>query len=152
MKVPTSDSVRLPLKVEMTPMIDVVFLLLMYFLWTTSFQVPEQLLKPEMSPFQTTRGMTQPVGEDVDIDPIVVRIAETAGRLEWYVNDQPYPSLEQVASTLQTVIKIRSDVPVIVDPETSVPLGSVIDVYDLALRLGCPQVQFAVPDKESSGS
>ena len=33
----------------MTPMIDVVFLLLIFFVWTASFQVIEHVMKSEMS-------------------------------------------------------------------------------------------------------
>ena len=33
----------------MTPMIDVVFLLLIFFVWTASFQIVEQILPSEIS-------------------------------------------------------------------------------------------------------
>ena len=44
------------LEIKMTPMIDVVFLLLIFFVWTASFQVVEYLLP--RSPFSFPRFLS----------------------------------------------------------------------------------------------
>ena len=46
--------------VKMTPMIDVVFLLLVFFIWTASFQIVEQVLPSSVS---AQRG-TDPAGRE----------------------------------------------------------------------------------------
>ena len=134
---------RRALRVEMTPMIDVVFLLLIFFLWTASFQIAEQLLPSQVAEPNPTRGATQRVDEEVDFEPVIIRITWQAGRPDWSVNGRTLNTLAEVAHTLVAVAKIKTDIPVIVDPDGSVPLGSVIDVYDLTRRSGFQQVQFA---------
>jgi biopolymer transport protein ExbD len=44
---------RRDLDVKMTPMIDVVFLLLVFFLWTASFRISEQVLPSNISAVKT---------------------------------------------------------------------------------------------------
>ncbi len=40
---------RRRLEIQMTPMIDVVFLLLIFFIWTSSFQIAEYALQSNIS-------------------------------------------------------------------------------------------------------
>ena len=43
------NGTRRELEIKMTPMIDVVFLLLVFFVWTASFQAIEYLLPSSLS-------------------------------------------------------------------------------------------------------
>ena len=47
---------------------------------------------------------------------------------------------------LQVIADIKVDVPVILHPDDGVPIGDVIDVYDLSLLSGFDTVQFAISD------
>lgn len=128
----------------MTPMIDVVFLLLVFFVWTASFQVVEQVLPSTLA---TVAG-TQPKNVDTpspeqDFPDVVVRITWRERRVGWQVNDLPMDSLDQVRAQLTQIVSIKSDAPVILHPDPEVPLGHVIDAYDTSRLVGFAKVQFA---------
>ncbi len=126
-------------------MIDVVFLLLVFFVWTASFQIIERILPTEM---QAQTG-TDPVEEatpepEEDFDNVVVRITWDGIAPGWSVNDLVAESLDEVQSRLAAVAEIKTDAPVVVHPDPEVPLGHVIEVYDVSKRTGFQTVSFAV--------
>ena len=131
----------------MTPMIDVVFMLLIFFVWTASFHVAELILPSTLVSQNESEGnqILDPTLED--LERVVVRIeGGRSGRaLSWQVNDVALPTLAAVRDRLHTVAGIKNDLPVLVDPDASVPLGDVIDVYDAAKVVGFQNVQFATP-------
>ncbi len=133
------------LEIKMTPMIDVVFLLLVFFVWSASFQVAEQLLPSQIRSASGTaapRPDDPPPPED-DFDRIVVRVRSQTGRLSWTVNAQPARDLADLRTRLVTIAEIKRDVPVILHPDPDVALGHVIDVYDITRLIGFEQIQFA---------
>lgn len=144
MRLPNSyTSQRRPLEVQMTPMIDVVFLLLVFFVWTASFQVVERLLPSQLATTGGSGANTQVDPLTVDFEVLVVKVAVNDGQPTWQVNDQSQPSVEELRGKLATVAEIKSDLPVIIDPQSTVPLGDVIEVYDIARQVGFGTVQFA---------
>ncbi|MEM9411776.1 MAG: biopolymer transporter ExbD [Planctomycetota bacterium] len=129
----------------MTPMIDVVFLLLVFFVWTASFQIVEQILPSEMS----SQMGSEPVElkdppPELDYENVVVRINWDGQNVVWELNEQPIESLEQLEKRLSTISSIKSDAPVILYPDGVVPLGHVIEVYDVSKLAGFAKVSFAV--------
>lgn len=132
------------LEVAMTPMIDVVFMLLIFFVWTASLQVSELML-PSSLVTREGKGTSEIDPELIDLERIVVRMGWDGERPSWTVNDVPVLNLAAVRQRLQTVAAIRADLPVLVDPVPAVPLGHVIDVYDAARTAGFEAVQFATP-------
>lgn len=130
----------------MTPMIDVVFLLLIFFIWTASFRIAEQRLPTSVAMPGEASGTTisQPSAEELDFERVVVRMLWENDTVRWLVNDEAQPSLDAVRQTLTAVGKIRNDLPVVVDPVEAVPLGHVIDVYDVTREVGFDEVEFAV--------
>ena len=135
--------------VKMTPMIDVVFLLLIFFVWTASFQIVEYVLPTELSADSGTGRSSPSVPKpDWDFDPVLVRIVWRNQAPGWMVNDTDVRSLVDVRSTLAAVARVKHDLPVIVDPEPVVPFGHVIDVYDIAQLTGFQKIQFASSDME----
>ena len=84
----------------MTPMIDVVFLLLVFFVWTASFQIVEQILPSEISAQLGSEPseIVDPPPEQ-DFDDIVVAIDWDGQTPKWSINDQPLDSLECVTPT-----------------------------------------------------
>ena len=127
-------------------MADIAFLLLIFFVWTASFQVAERLLPSGLltSPAGGTGAAVEP--EVVDLEMVVVKIEWRDGTPGWVVNDAPQADREQLTATLLTVASIKSDLPVILDPHPQVPLGNVIDVYDITRRAGFGKIQFAADE------
>jgi biopolymer transport protein ExbD len=134
--------------VKMTPMIDVVFLLLVFFIWTASFQIVEQVLPSSVSAQRGTDPAhnDEPPPPEEDFEDIVIRILWTADRPAWRINDEPAASLADVAATLRAIARIKPDAPVILHPDPTVPLGHVIDAYDATRLEGFDKVQFAASE------
>ena len=143
MRLPFARQNRRPLKVEMTPMIDVVFLLLIFFLWTSSFQLAEQMLPSGVAEETVAGGNTSEATEQVDFENIIVRISWVNAAPVWSVNERSLRDWSEVTKTIAAVARVKSGIPVVVDPDPEVPLGHVIDVYDLSRQIGCEQVRFA---------
>ncbi len=144
----TYDRRRGEVGIAMTPMIDVVFLLLVFFLWTASFQIVEYVLPSQVTAAAGTSEESQldEPPPDVDFDEIVIRVLWTGEAPAWTVNDAPLASLAEVRVFLARLAKIKQDAPVILDPDPQVPLGHVIDVYDAARLEQFEKVQFAASE------
>ena len=133
------------LDVAMTPMIDVVFMLLIFFVWTASFQIAELVLPSSLVTQSQGQGEHEVDLELQDLDRVVVHVGWDGAAPNWIVNDVPVASFDGVRTRLLAVARIKASLPVLVDPQPAVPLGHVIDVYDAARQAGFQNVQFATP-------
>jgi len=133
----------------MTPMIDVVFLLLVFFVWTVSFQLVEQVLQSELSSqIGAEPSLLQEPPPEADFDNVVVKIGWDGTRANWQINERQLASIDAVQQQLSMIAGIKADAPVILDPTGSVPLGHVIEAYDVSKRAGFAEVSFAIePDR-----
>lgn len=136
---------------SMTPLIDVVFLLLIFFLWTSGFQVAEYLLPSELS---TTLGaapedLALPPPPEADFEEVVIRLTGDPSQVSWQINEVPLLTTAEVYSQLKSIASILADAPVVIHPDPDVPLGVVMDAYDLARAAGFDQIQYAVQDGAS---
>lgn len=138
------------LKIEMTPMIDVVFLLLVFFVWTASFRMVELTLPSEVSisTGSSDSDMLDPPPEDLDFDNIVVRITGDADQIALSMNDEPVENLATLGDRLKKICAIKSDAPVILHPDPTVSYGDVMQVYDLSRISGFDTVQIAARLKQ----
>jgi len=139
---------RADLDVKMTPMIDVVFLLLVFFIWTSSFHIAERVLPGSVSALRGSEPVdpAAPPPPEEDFDDVVIRILWSGGEPAWKVNGAPVESLDQIRTALAGIAKIKPDAPVILHPDPEVPLGHVIDVYDAARLEGFEKIQFATSE------
>jgi biopolymer transport protein ExbD len=146
MRIPSPFRDR-PTKVELqlTPMIDCVFLLMIYFIWSSSFAISEMSLPSKLSAASSggSGSMLEPPPVEADFPNVVVRILWNGAAPIWTVNETPVGSLAELRQKLATVARIKRDAPVILDPASDVPLGDVIDVFDLSRLAGFQKVQFA---------
>jgi biopolymer transport protein ExbD len=133
------------LKLELTPMIDCVFLLMVYFIWTSSFAIVEDVLPSRLSAVTGTSAnpIDQPPPPEADFDNVVVRILYTGQEPAWTVNGVPVGGLDELRGQLTTIANIKRDAPVVLHPDPEVHLGDVIEVYDVARLVGFDRVQFA---------
>jgi biopolymer transport protein ExbD len=142
MRIPTHHNDRRQTDIAMTPMIDVVFQLMIFFICTASFQAAEELLPSSLA---ITGGNTSmaPVEIEPDLERILVRGTHTAGRTNWIVNERPCISMPEVQQVLAAVAAIDKTLPITLDVAGEVPLGDMIDVYDVCRIIGFEKVQFA---------
>jgi biopolymer transport protein ExbD len=137
------------LDIKMTPMIDVVFLLLVFFVWTASFQIVERVLPSNLAAVVGTLPANAdeiPPPEE-DFDKIVVRVRWLDGQPAWTINDTQVVSLPQIRSRLEAIADIKRDAPVILHPDQDVPLGHVIDLYDITRLVGFDRIQFTASER-----
>jgi len=131
------------LDVKMTPMIDVIFLLQIFFVSTASFRAAEEVLPANLS-LPGSVSQTEPIDLELeDLDEIVVKILWRDGRAGWQINGRDLSDLGQVRAVLEAAAKVKIDLPVILDVEAEVPIEDVIDVYDVCRQIGLERIQFA---------
>jgi biopolymer transport protein ExbD len=133
------------IELQLTPMIDCVFLLMVYFIWSSSFVVAEKMLPSELSAARgtATESASATPPPAADFDPIVIRVLATVAGPAWRVNDTPLASLADLEKLLATIAGINRTAPLVIHPDPDVPLGDVIDVLDLARVAGFGKVKLA---------
>jgi biopolymer transport protein ExbD len=124
-------------------MIDVIFLLLIFFVCTANFQAPERTLPTHLLLRGSIQSEVEIDPEIVDLGEIVVKLIWHQGRTHWQINDVDYTQLAEVQAVLAKIKQLKADLPVILDVDASVPMEDVIDVYDLCRQIGLERVQFA---------
>lgn len=140
---------RRPLAVAMTPMIDVVFLLLIFFVCTASLQKLERPLPADMvlSGAGDLQAKVEPAPE---LEEIVVLGRWGGGRSTWLVNNTPCNSPERLRGVLAALAEIDATLPVIVDADGPTPLGEVVTAYDAARAAGFSTVRFAASPPDAN--
>lgn len=136
------------MELQMTPMIDVIFQLLIFFICTSSFQLPEQLLPTPIQAFvgngpsESTEPVTLPP-EIQDFEEVVVLIHYDT-QAWWEIYGNRIETFLQLNALLRTLAEDCPAVPLILDVDPNVPIESVIQLYDFARRSGFEKIQFAI--------
>ena len=120
MKVP-QQSLGGVLELKMTPMIDVVFLLLIFFIWTSSFEIPEFDL-PSAIALPASGGIDAtdqpPLAEP--FDEIVIRLSRSNAQVQIEMNQQPISTMKELRNRLAEIIAIGVQPPIIIDPSAEI--------------------------------
>ena len=143
MKTPKPNQQDSSIELNLTSMIDVIFLLLIFFVCTTDFREPEKRLPTNLGSgaIATDEPRTQ---EERDLGRIVARLTVApSGRVEYAIDGKRVASIKEVEALLAELQEIDPNVPVVVDPDYNTPLESVLDVYDCARRVGLAKIKFA---------
>ena len=136
------------LEVPMTPMIDVVFLLLIFFVWTSSFEVPESDLPSSIATTNLSGGGAEStdVPKTETFDEIVITIAMEDGVIDLQFNQQPIADLATLRMRLGEVLQLDVQPPVIIDPDPQVSMADAVQVFDTARSAGASRVLFAIEE------
>ena len=126
----------------MTPMIDVVFLLLIFFVCTASFEPPEEVLPSSLLASGSQPADVEPLDE-IDLEQVIIKISIDDVGVRWIVNERPVESLAALRTLLEAIASIDPTTPVILDVDGRTPLAHAIDVYDLCRVTGFSKIQFA---------
>jgi len=139
----------------MTAMIDVVFLLLVFFLWTSSFEKPENEITSAvaMSGGGTASDSSQsPAPVPQPFDDLIITLSPAAGdsspsRLppQLRLNDQPVTQ-ETLRTRLQQIATLGVQPPVVITPLPGVTIGEAIKIHDIAKLAGLTQILMAVSE------
>lgn len=127
-----------PSELELAPMIDVVFLLLIFFLVTWQF-----------ARFERTMDIAVPAAEEVDdttrtVNEIIINVQEDGTVL---LNSRQY-SQEELFSRLSTIAAVDENQAVILRGDAKADFQHIIDVLDTIKRSGIWNVAFAATKPE----
>lgn len=144
MRIPHTTPVQQPFSVSMTPMIDVVFLLLVFFVCTASFQTVDSILPIPIATAGIVDSELPQAPDDVDLERIIIEVGQIDDRTQLTLNGQRISSLEQLAKLLAALADIDKSLTVIIDIEGRTLLGPAIEVFDRCRLAGFQKIQFAV--------
>lgn len=121
--------------INITPLLDIVFILLIFFIVTTSFikEFGVQMSRPSNSPVQ----------EQKRTEAIVVRIDEAD--VVW-VGDRPV-EIDAVRANIESALAVKPEAPVVVVADRVAAAGLTVRVVDQARVAGADKVSLAAPEQ-----
>lgn len=137
---------RRPLEIMMTPMIDVIFLLLVFFLATSSFQIVEKLMPGGVSELKPSVGASAEPPPEVTqdaLDQIVVKLIESSQGTVARFNGVDLQNFDELQERFAAIARLKGSAPVVIDPMPNILAGDVIKAYDWARRAGLTRVYLA---------
>lgn len=134
-------------QMAMTPMIDIVFLLLIFFVCAAVGQIQESLLPTELSAGSIEApdavAVAKPLGE------VWLRLFQNdQNQTIAEMNDLEYASFDNLRDTLKQLAETAPEIPVILDIGPDVPLGEMIKVYDTCDSANFETIEFAIDRDE----
>jgi len=124
-----------------TAMIDVVFLLLIFFVCTANFSPPEERLPMNLSHPGSLSSVVQLTREEEDFKFATIQIIASEGRIQWRINDRTCQTLEEVGAVLRELARIKPDLPILIEMDDAAAWEHFIHVYDLCRINGLNRVQ-----------
>jgi len=121
-------------EVQMSPLIDVIFLLLIFYAVTTQF-VSDERLKLKLPEAETAES----VGTSQEEKPPEVKVA-TDGSI--WIDDQIVPEMELEARIRQLVERAPDD-GIILKGDKGADYGVVVHVLDVARKVGAKGIQMS---------
>ncbi|POP52999.1 ExbD/TolR family protein [Zhongshania marina] len=129
--------------VNLTPLIDVVFLLLIFFMVSTTF-TKESRLNLELPSAQGETSLQESVVLEVVVDASGhYRVNERALALH---------TVEALMKAMTDAAQENSDIPVIITADAKSPHQSVITAMDAAGRLGFAKLSLTTQDPETNSA
>ena len=147
MRIPTRRRETNVENTSMTPMIDVIFQLLIFFVCASAGQVQEAHLPTELTPGSVES--VNPIVVERPFGEVWLKLHQRAGRepenhqtiVE--LNDREYFDDVSLRQTLAVLAETTPEIPVILDIDGPVPLGEVVRVYDACQAASFQQISFA---------
>lgn len=142
MRIPSCSGQRRDLDISMTPMIDIVFLLLIFFVCTASFQIVEAILPSPLSLSGGTSASLPPELAEPDLEQVLISVATADNDIRLTVNGQVCRSLDRLSELLTALSAVDATLPVLLDIDDNTQLGTAIDVYDRCRLARFQRIQF----------
>ncbi len=123
-----------PVGFQLAPMLDIVFLLLIFFVVTQTISLTEQDLKVKVPSAEHAEKK-----DSRAINEIILNV-HTDGSVT--INRQVY-SLEQLYPKLVTIAKLAENQPVRIRGDAEAPYQHIVDVMDTCLKAGIWNMSFS---------
>ncbi|MCP4650733.1 MAG: biopolymer transporter ExbD [PVC group bacterium] len=117
-------------EINITPLVDMVFLLLIFFMLTSSF-----IVMPGIK-INLPKAVTSEVIKDKNIT-ITVNNKNVI-----YLEDKPI-TLKELADYLEGLIKTKQEKPLLIKADKDTQLGTVVRVWDICRKVGISQINIA---------
>lgn len=131
-----------PPRVDITPLIDVVFLMLIFFMVSTTFDKQTQLKVdlPQAQSSDSSESTPNKIDVTIDVNG------------HFYVNEKELVKhdAETLKRTLEKIADGHSDLPIIVSGDRNAPLQSMMTVLDVAGQLGMNRLSFVARQNDNS--
>ena len=129
-------------ELDLTPMIDVVFLLLIFFIVTMKFKVLEGKLETELpKDVGVNRSEVDELLEKIEINIVQDKAGEHGIKI--YVNSRAMGSLASLRGELKRWFVINDESRTTLYPEAKINYEQVIKVVDVILDVGLSDITFA---------
>ena len=121
------------LDVNITPLIDVVFLLLIFFMVSTTFDRDSEL---KITLPQASEEYSEVIPETVSVD------IDEQGRV--YINKQSLVNaqLDTIREAMREAVKNMEDPPIVINADANTSHQNVVKVMDAARQLGLVKITF----------
>lgn len=129
---------------SMTPMIDVVFLLLIFFVCASIGQQKEMLLSTPISGAGVKSELPPENIDQPKPDRAYLKLLRIDGATVTDLNGTLIEEPERVRGLLIDLATVAPDVPVVIDTADEVPLGDMIELYDLCRSVDFETINFAI--------
>ena len=127
----------------MTPMIDVVFLLLIFFVCAATGRMRESLLDIELPAGAIASPDKPPEPPPLGEVWVGLRL-NTEGKAVAELNGTLYRDLKLLEKQLRGLAELAPEIPVILDVANGVTFGDMIRVFDVCRSAGFQAINFAI--------
>lgn len=133
-----------PIQLSMTSMIDVIFLLLIFFVCTANFEKIEALLPTELTSTGVTGSVAVTDPALLNSDKAGIHITYADGRPAWQIEGRSCNSLRELQAVLVQIARAKDDFPVIISCDENVPVEHWLDVIDACRQVGLVNISFSL--------
>ena len=137
----------------MTPMIDVVFNLLIFFVCASALNIQELSLRADLGGSAAERATAAAAMEHADslpVDEVRIELSQgVSGRIVMRLNGVDHESFSALKVVLHELATLAPESPVVLDVEGDVEAGEVLRVYDTCRAARFQSIQFALDPADS---
>ncbi len=128
--------------INLTPLIDIVFLLLIFFMVSTTFQRESEIN------IELPEAGSEPVEEKKEVLELVI---DADGH--YFIDEQQVVNteLETLKSAIKKFLGEQSDIPVVIRADRRTPYESVVRAMDATAQMGLVHMSLATSQPESGG-
>ncbi len=148
MKLPRrSRTTMVSLDGAMTPLIDVVFLLLIFFMCASIGHVREPLVPTDFGAGAVAALNSPP--KRSPLGDVWIRLKTDQGSTVYEVEGGEFRNAAELGDVLRELALAAAEIPVILDVGQEVPLGDAMAVYDVCRQCEFSKIEFAVHPGDS---